>query len=205
MQHPNTETLKCGIDEVGRGPLAGPVTAAAVILPPHFDCSILADSKKLSASRRAWVELQLREHGVRFGLGWVENDEIDRLNIHNATLLAMQRAFAELRATGADGAIDVTVDGRFCPPGLPSCRALVGADATIPEVMAASILAKNARDDRMVQYAAQDDRYGFEQHKGYPTAAHRLALRTHGPCAIHRRSFRGVVPIAAVSDRQDTQ
>lgn len=205
MQHPNTKTLKCGIDEVGRGPLAGPVTAAAVILPPQFDCSLLADSKKLSAARRAWVEMQLRDHGIRFGLGWVEHDEIDRLNIHNATLLAMRRAFDALRATGIERPVTVVVDGRFCPPGLPDCRAVVGADAAIPEVMAASILAKNARDNRMVQYAAKDDRYGFEQHKGYPTPAHKLALRTYGPCPIHRRSFRGVVQTAAASDHPDTQ
>ena len=101
--------------------------------------------------------------------------------------------------------IDVTVDGRFCPPGISRCRALVSADATVFEVMAASIIAKNARDTRMVQYAELDDRYGFEQHKGYPTPAHKLALYTHGPCPIHRRSFRGVGPVATISDRPNTR
>jgi ribonuclease HII len=200
MQHPKTADLICGIDEVGRGPLAGPVTAAAVILPPSFDRSILADSKKLSPTRRKSVERQLQQHDTLVGLGWVEPDEIDRINIHNASLLAMWRAYEALIAAVPERRVEVIVDGRFCPPGIPLCRAVVAADATVAQVMAASICAKNARDDRMVRYAATDNRYGFERHKGYPTPAHKSALRIHGPCAIHRRSFRGVVPVSSRPD-----
>jgi len=188
--------LICGVDEVGRGPLAGPVTAAATILPTTFDVSILRDSKALSPSRREKIEALLRAAGVPVGLGWVDHHEIDALNIHNAALLAMERAVTALAAQiepQAAETMDIVVDGRFCPPGLARCTAIIGADASVPEVMAASIFAKNARDAFMVEYAERDGRYGFERHKGYPTKAHTEALRRYGPCPIHRRSFRGVV------------
>ncbi|TVR69756.1 MAG: ribonuclease HII [Spirochaetaceae bacterium] len=191
---------RCGIDEAGRGPLAGPVVAAAVILPPAFDTAMLADSKALSERRRGAVRGAILSGGARAGFGWVWPEEIDRINIHHATLLAMRHALDALLSdrspTGA-GSLEVMVDGLYCPteisvpPGLKlALRAVVGGDGTIPEIMAASILAKTARDQWMIDYALQDDRYGFERHKGYPTRAHRAALLRHGPSGIHRRSFR---------------
>lgn len=205
MERPKRQPLICGIDEVGRGPLAGPVTAAATVLPGTVDRSVLRDSKVLSPARRNVLEELLIANGTFFGLGWVSSEDIDSMNIHNASLLAMKRAFEALLALELlpPGPIDVIVDGRFSPdiagnPVVTQCRALVGADHIIPEVMAASILAKNARDRQMVLYAKRYSQYGFERHKGYPTAEHKAALREHGPSPIHRRTFRGVVPPGAV-------
>lgn len=178
--------LPCGIDEAGRGPLAGPVTAAAVCLPEDFPVDHLADSKALSPSRREALAVQIRAAALAWSLGWASAQEIDRHNIHHATLLAMRRAVEGLRLRPTE----LLVDGLFVPAcGIPG-RAIVHGDATIPAIMAASILAKTARDAWMVRYAAVDPRYGFERHKGYPTAEHRRLIALHGPCAIHRRSFR---------------
>jgi ribonuclease HII len=211
MDRPKREPLICGIDEVGRGPLAGPVTAAAVILPGDFDTTLLRDSKALSEKRRIFLEETILNCDAVHALGWVYPEEIDRINIHNASLLAMQHAFAVLRqqltakrAEGdhPEGPLRVIVDGRFCPdlagisPGV-ECIALVGADRTVPEVMAASIMAKNARDRLMTDYSVTYDRYGFQRHKGYPTAEHKATLAMYGPTPIHRRTFRGVT-VAAV-------
>ena len=181
--------LTCGVDEAGRGPLAGPVTAAAVILPPRarrlFCPGDLRDSKVLAETRRERVAARIREIAVAWAIGWAWPDEIDRMNIHHATLLAMRRAVACL-----DPAPDrVVVDGRFTPPLAQPARAVVDADATVPAVIAAGILAKCERDHWMRLYASRDPRYGFERHKGYPTAEHRRLLRRLGPSAIHRRSF----------------
>ena len=180
----------CGIEEAGRGPIAGPVTAAAVSFLDAAPLPQLRDSKQLSAARRAEIERLIRRDYV-FGLGWCWPAEIDLLNIHHATLLAMQRAYRSLsrRAPDLDS---VLVDGKFAPELPIPARALVGGDRTQPEIQAASILAKTARDRFMTAYAELDARYDFERHKGYPTAGHYLVLARLGRCMLHRRSFRGV-------------
>jgi ribonuclease HII len=178
--------IVCGIDEAGRGPLAGPVTAAAVVLPPDFPTGILADSKALSPGRRESAAQVIRDRATSWAVGWASSEEIDCLNIHHATLLAMRRAVEGLAVRPTR----LLVDGLFVPDaGVPG-RAIVRGDATVHEIMAASILAKTARDAWMVSYAKREPGYGFQIHKGYPTAEHRAAIARLGPCAIHRRSFR---------------
>jgi len=178
--------IVCGIDEAGRGPLAGPVTAAAVILPADFPREILADSKAISAARRRAAAAVIRERAVAWAVGWATSEEIDALNIHRATLLAMRRAVEALAVRPSR----LLVDGLFVPEaGVPG-RAVVRGDATVPEIMAASIIAKTTRDAWMVEYAKREPGYGFEKHKGYPSREHRAAITRLGPCAIHRRSFR---------------
>jgi ribonuclease HII len=185
-EHEQVVEIVCGIDEAGRGPLAGPVTAAAVILPSDFPSGILADSKALSPARRAAAARMIRDRAVAWAVGWASAEEIDRINIHHATLLAMRRAVESLAARPTL----LVVDGLFVPEaGVPG-RAVVHGDATVPEIMAASILAKTARDAWMAGYAVREPGYGFERHKGYPTREHREAIERLGPCAIHRRSFR---------------
>jgi ribonuclease HII len=180
------EELVCGVDEAGRGPIAGPVTAAAVILPPGYPVGDLADSKALSPRRRLAAAETIRRMAVAWSVGWATHEEIDELNIHRATLLAMARAIRGLSVLPGR----VLVDGLFCPDtGLPS-TAIVKGDATVPEIMAASILAKTSRDAWMEGYARIEPAYGFEQHKGYPTAEHRALVLRIGPSRIHRRSFR---------------
>lgn len=209
MSKPNT--IRCGIDEVGRGPLAGPVTAAAVVLPPSFDLSVLGDSKTLSLTRRQRVEEMLLSSETHFHLGWARPDEIDAINIHHASLLAMHRAYTalidSLRLDHLVSTVETYVDGKFCPPEIPACTAVIGGDRLIPEIMAAAILAKNARDRLMVELSNAYPEYGFEQHKGYPTAAHKRAIALHGPCRIHRRSFRGVsdLGVAARGDHRENR
>ena len=185
----------CGIDEVGRGPLAGPVTAAAVVLPADFDVSILADSKSLSPRRREVASELLTESEAAIGLGWVWPAEIDRMNIHHASLLAMVRAFDALVAVSGTAleATRVVVDGKFAPRLTLPCEPVIGGDHLIAQIMAASIVAKVRRDRWMVDYARKDPRYGFDRHKGYPTRDHKDALLAHGPSPIHRMTFRGVV------------
>lgn len=193
---------RCGIDEAGRGPLAGPVVAAAVILPGFFDTSVLADSKSVSPRQRERARAVILDGRARTGVGWVWPEEIDRINIHHAALLAMERAWQDLMMdfpTGENERLEVLVDGIHCPRGISAppgaelvLSAVKGGDGLVPEIMAASILAKTTRDRWMVEYARTDGRYGFECHKGYPTRAHREAIRRHGPCGIHRRTFRGV-------------
>lgn len=186
----NGQELTCGIDEAGRGPLAGPVTAAAVILPDGFPIDILADSKAISAARRAEAEGVIKSGAVAWGLGWATHEEIDSLNIHRATLVAMARAVAALSVHPSR----LLVDGLFCPEcGIPA-RAIVRGDATVPQIMAASILAKTARDRWMEEYAASEPGYGFEKHKGYPTVEHRRAVLRLGPSKIQRMSFRVSAP-----------
>jgi ribonuclease HII len=178
--------LLCGIDEAGRGPLAGPVTAGAVILPADFPVEMLGDSKALSRRQRERAAAEIRQSAVAWGVGWASHVEIDELNIHRATLLAMLRA-VEALAVRPDRLV---VDGLYCPScGLP-CEALVKADATVPCVMAASILAKTARDEWMEAWAAEEPVYRFEKHKGYPTAEHRAIVLRVGPSRIQRRTFR---------------
>lgn len=175
--------MRAGVDEAGRGPLAGPVVAAAVILDgpiPGLD-----DSKKLSPKRRESLALAVRDQARAWAIGMAEPAEIDALNIHHATLLAMRRAVESLSCPPSE----VLVDGRFVPPLQLPARAVVGGDALVAEISAASILAKTTRDALLVQMEADYPGYGFARHKGYPTAEHLAALRALGPCPEHRRSF----------------
>jgi ribonuclease HII len=225
--------LVCGIDEAGRGPLAGPVCAAAVILPDGFPRELLDDSKKLSASRRTALRHIICRHALAWGTGWASHQEIDEINILRASLLAMRRAFAVLyplpseeaarvpetarRAAAGipDNDAGVWPEGRISEasfgrplsplpppsgitaiidglhtPGLPvSCIPRVKADAEVPEVMAASILAKTARDELMETYGHLYPQYGYERHKGYPTKEHRELVLRYGPSPIQRMSF----------------
>jgi ribonuclease HII len=173
--------LVCGIDEAGRGPIAGPVTAAAVILPEDFPLEVLADSKVLSAGERAQAEALIRELAVAWATGWASSREIDRLNIHQATLRAMSRALERLAVRPEL----VLVDGLFAPPTALPCRTIVRGDAT-----EAPILAKTARYRWMCIYGRRCPEYEFAQHKGYATRRHRRLVLEHGPSPIHRRSFR---------------
>jgi ribonuclease HII len=184
-----------GVDEAGRGPLAGPVVAAAVVLGPD-PLPGLNDSKQLSATRRASLE-SLIKAGSRWALGVVEAEEIDRINIFAATMLAMTRAVAELGCEPDE----VLIDGNRTPAGrVPGWRwngrAIVGGDALVPCISAASILAKEHRDRLMRGYAKLHPHYGWERNKGYGTAEHLAALREHGPSPLHRRSFAPVAQLA---------
>lgn len=184
----------CGVDEAGRGPLAGPVYAAAVILDPGKPVAGLADSKKLSARTRERLAQQLRVQALAWSVASASVEEIDAMNILQATLLAMQRAVAGLAVVPTD----VLVDGNRCPVLDLPARAIIGGDATVAEISAASILAKTARDAEMLRLHAAFPQYGLDRHKGYDTAAHRAALREHGPQAFHRRSFRPVRELLAM-------
>jgi len=177
--------LICGVDEAGRGPLAGPVVAAAVILDPERPIAGLADSKKLSAARREMLAREIRVNALAWCVAEANVEEIDTINILQATLLAMQRAVAGL----AVRPVEVLIDGNRCPALEVSARAIVGGDATVAEISAASILAKTTRDAGMVELHAVYPHYGFDRHKGYGTAAHLAALRRHGPTPAHRKSF----------------
>lgn len=178
--------LTCGVDEAGRGPWAGPVTAAAVILDPKGPIAGLTDSKKLSEAARDRLAPEIRERALAWAVAEASPEEIDRLNIREATFLAMTRAVAAL--SHAPGAI--LIDGNALPKNLPApARAIIKGDLTEPAISAASILAKTHRDAQMKAVCAQHPGYGFSQHKGYGTAAHAEALARLGPCAIHRRSF----------------
>ncbi len=176
----------CGIDEAGRGPIAGPVTAAAVLLSSGYDRSPLTDSKKLSPSVRRRIALSLFDSGAVIGVGWAWPEEIDRLNIHHAALLAMRRAFRELGELPAL----VRVDGKFVPELPVPAEAVVKGDLTVPEISAASIVAKVVRDLWMSRYARIEPAWAFEQHKGYPTPLHLSRCAELGLSPIHRRSFR---------------
>jgi len=175
----------CGVDEAGRGPLAGPVFAAAVILGPGHNIVGLKDSKKLSAKQRNALSAQIRHYAAAWAVASASVEEIDTLNILQATLLAMRRAVEGLSVQPAE----VLVDGLYCPVIAPPVRAIVRGDSTVNEISAASILAKTARDALMHELHAQFPEYGFDRHKGYPTAAHMAALRSHGVSVVHRRSF----------------
>ena len=177
--------LAAGVDEAGRGPLAGPVVAAAVILDPRQGIAGLADSKKLTARRREQLFDQIQDKALCCAIGQASVEEIDRLNILQATLLAMQRAVAGLRLVPAR----VLVDGNRLPCLPMLAEAIIGGDAKVPAISAASILAKVHRDRWCEQIDAEYPQYGFAAHKGYGTAAHLAALRQHGPTPWHRRSF----------------
>ena len=177
--------LIVGLDEAGRGPLAGPVTAAAVILDAKNPIEGLADSKKLSASKREQLALEIETKALAWGVAEASVEEIDAINILQASFLAMRRALQQLSLVPAEA----LVDGNQRPDlGLP-VTAIVGGDATVPEISAASILAKVSRDAYMRKLAEQYPGYGFAQHKGYGTKAHLSALASLGPSKVHRRSF----------------
>jgi ribonuclease HII len=176
----------CGIDEAGRGPLAGPVTAAAVILGKGFPLEILNDSKKLTEKRRDAAMELIFERAVAWGIGWASSAEIDEINILQASLLAMRRAYLDM---GAEPGLAI-IDGLFAPDIPCKAEPRVKADATVPEVMAASILAKTARDRMMLRYSWIYPEWDYEGHKGYPTKAHRERIALYGPSPIQRKSFR---------------
>ena len=180
-----TRLLLAGVDEAGRGPLAGPVVAAAVILDPSRPIEGLADSKKLSPGRRATLAERIRADALAWALGRAEVEEIDRINILQASLLAMSRAVAALGVAPAR----VQVDGNRCPVLAWPVEAVVGGDGRVPAIGAASILAKVARDRELERLDREYPGYGLARHKGYPTAAHLEALGRLGVSAIHRRSF----------------
>ena len=178
-------TLTCGVDEAGRGPLAGPVVAAAVILPPGTSLSGLNDSKKLSPRQRERLAAEIRATALAWAVAEASAAEIDEWNILRATLRAMARAVAALPVMPDE----VLVDGNQAPALEVPVRTIIGGDALEPAIMAASILAKTHRDARLVALAARYPEYGFARHKGYGTAAHLAALARLGPCPEHRRSF----------------
>jgi ribonuclease HII len=186
----------CGVDEAGRGPLAGAVYAAAVILDDPPPIAGLADSKKLSARRREALAQEIRRRAVAWAVASATVEEIDRLNILQAALLAMRRAVAALDPVPES----IVVDGLQVPRVAMPARAVVRGDATVPAISAASILAKVARDAAMLELHAAYPDYGFDRHKGYGTALHLAALRTLGPTAAHRRSFAPVR--AAIKNNQ---
>jgi ribonuclease HII len=175
----------CGIDEAGRGPLAGPVHAAAVILDPAQTIVGLADSKKLSERKRERLADEIRRKALAWAVASASVEEIDRLNILQATMLAMARAVAGL----ALAPTAVVVDGNRCPDVPFPVSAIIGGDATVAVISAASILAKTVRDAEMLQLHVAYPHYGLDRHKGYGTAAHLAALQQYGPAPFHRRSF----------------
>ena len=190
----------CGFDEAGRGPLAGPVTAGAVILPEDFPIEILNDSKKLSPKKRAEAEKVIKEKAL-WGIGIVDHKKIDEINILNSSLLAMKIAYEELLKKlpdffekrgikSEDTVIEGITDGTFCPDVKIKCRAEPKADAKYPAVMAASIIAKEERDRIMTEYDALYPEYGYKKHKGYPTPAHKKICRELGPSPIQRLTFK---------------
>ena len=177
--------LVCGVDEAGRGPLAGPVCAAAVILPRDLQIEGLNDSKKLTDKRRRALFDVITAQAVSYGIAFASEQEIDEINILQATFLAMRRALDQLSVRPAIALIDGNRETDF---GLP-VRTIVKGDSLSANIAAASVLAKVTRDDFMLEQAQRSPQYGFDVHKGYGTRAHYEALRQHGPCPIHRRSF----------------
>lgn len=187
--------LVCGIDEAGRGPLAGPVVAAAVILDPNRPIAGLNDSKKLSEKRREALTLAIKDRAVAWGIAWATVEEIDELNILRATLLAMARAVARLTVVPASA----LVDGNVCPMLNCPVTAIVKGDGSVAPIAAASILAKTSRDAEMHRLHSSYPAYGLDRHMGYPTRAHLEALRHHGASPIHRRSYG---PVRAILEEQ---
>lgn len=177
--------LVCGVDEAGRGPLAGPVFAAAVILDGARPIAGIDDSKKLAAGRREALAIEIRAHAMAWAVASASVEEIDELNILQASLLAMRRAVEKLTVTPQQ----VLVDGLHCPRVSMPVRAVVRGDTTVTAIAAASILAKVARDEEMMALHRDLPQYGFDRHKGYPTRAHLDALRAHGVSVVHRRTF----------------
>jgi ribonuclease HII len=178
--------LICGVDEAGRGPLAGPVYAAAVILGPDFDTEGLRDSKKISESKRYTLAALIKKNALAWSLGICSASEIDELNIHQATLLAMRRAIEGLKGFAS---IKILVDGLFCPEVDHPCEAIVKGDDKVAEISAASIIAKTERDLEMIEIDKIYPKYQFKKHKGYPTKLHIEMIKREGICEYHRKSY----------------
>lgn len=191
----NQLRLICGVDEAGRGPLAGAVFAAAVILDVARPIAGLADSKVLSAKKRERLAAEIQEHALAWSVATASVEEIDRINILQASLLAMRRAVEGLAVRPAE----VLVDGLHCPAVAMPSRAIVKGDSKVAEISAASILAKTARDSDMMLLHQSHPQYGFDKHKGYPTAEHLAALSLHGVSPVHRKSY---APVRRVLDAQ---
>jgi ribonuclease HII len=190
--------LEAGVDEAGRGPLAGPVVVAAVILPAEYELDSLDDSKRLSAVRREFLAPQIENQAITYAVEFVEVDEIDRVNILQATLNGMQRAVENLDPKPRLAMID----GNRAPRLSCEVKTVIGGDRLIASVSAASVLAKVYRDRFMISMHRLYPAYGFDRHKGYPTAHHLDRLRTLGPCPIHRKSFAPVRRLIAESAGQ---
>jgi ribonuclease HII len=197
MDKPAVELIIAGVDEAGRGPLAGPVVAAAVILNPQRKIPGLADSKVLTEKKREALFLEIQEHALAWAIGSADVLEIDTINILQASLLAMQRAVASLSMVP-----DIAyVDGNQAPKLTCSVKTIINGDALHAAISAASILAKVTRDREMTRLAEQFPEYGFAQHKGYGTREHLAALERHGVCDIHRRTF---APVTRLLLRPET-
>jgi ribonuclease HII len=179
----------CGLDEAGRGPLAGAVYAAAVILNPERPIIGLADSKKLSEAKRDALAIEIKTHALAWGIASVSAQEIDEINILQASMLAMQRAYQMMVEKFGIHATLIQVDGNRSPKFDLPCEAIVKGDSKVAEISAASILAKTARDASLLELDAQYPQYGFAQHKGYPTALHLERLAQYGITTEHRRSY----------------
>jgi len=187
--------LICGIDEAGRGPLAGPVYAAAVILGPDFDTEGLRDSKKLSETKRYSLAAHIKKNALAWSVGICSASEIDEINIHQATLLAMKRAIEGLNGYTS---IKVMVDGLFCPQINFLCEAIVKGDDKVAEISAASIIAKTERDLKMIEIDKIYPGYQFKKHKGYPTKLHIAMIKSEGLCEYHRKSFSPIKEMLAL-------
>ena len=187
--------LICGVDEAGRGPLAGPVYAAAVILGPDFDTEGLRDSKKLSETKRYSLAAHIKKNALAWSVGICSASEIDEINIHQATLLAMKRAIEGLNGYTS---IKVMVDGLFCPQINFLCEAIVKGDNKVAEISAASIIAKTERDLKMIEIDKIYPGYQFKKHKGYPTKLHIAMIKSEGLCEYHRKSFSPIKEMLAL-------
>ena len=189
--------LICGVDEAGRGPLAGPVCAAAVVFDPARRAPAgIADSKVLSSRERERLSILIKDRALAWAIAWASVEEIDSLNILQASLLAMRRAVELLPVSPHE----VLFDGPRCPVLAVPVRAIVDGDARVRVIAAASILAKTARDAEMCRLHGQFPQYGFDEHKGYPTPQHLSALRRYGVCEVYRRSF---APVREILDRDE--
>ncbi len=182
---PEPSRLICGVDEAGRGPIAGPVVAAAVILDPRRPIPGLKDSKLLAPRRREALAIAIRQDARAWAVASATVEEIDRLNILQATLLAMRRAVERLEVDPDEA----WIDGDHCPRLACKARAVIGGDRSVPQISAASILAKTARDAEMLRLHGRYPHYRLDRHKGYPTPEHLALMAQHGVCEIHRRSF----------------
>lgn len=186
-------TLICGVDEAGRGPLAGAVYAAAVILNPAKKINGLADSKKITEKKRDALAIEIKQHALAWAIASSSVDEIDEINILQASMLAMQRAIETMHEQFSHAlngkVIMVQVDGNKCPKTTLPCEAIIKGDSKVEAISAASILAKTARDAELYELDKQYPMYGFAQHKGYPTKVHMALLQEHGVSPVHRRSY----------------
>jgi ribonuclease HII len=191
----------CGVDEVGRGPLAGAVVAGAVVLDPENPIAGLKDSKKLSAARREFLFEQIQSKAKAWGIGEASPAEIDQINILQATMLAMRRAIEDLTTRLGAWPDKALIDGNRCPELPIAAEAIVKGDTKEPAISAASILAKVTRDRQMMALHERHPQYGFAQHMGYPTEAHFTALQEFGVCDEHRRSFSPVRNVLALHSR----